>query len=42
MFGALTQMVTTFAIIADIVETAGQLLTDDASIMLPHYQNNAR
>jgi hypothetical protein len=34
-------MVTTFANIADIVMKAGQLFTDEVSIMLPHHQNNA-
>jgi hypothetical protein len=42
LFGDLTEMATTLAIIGDIVETAGRLLTDDDSIVLPRYQNEAR
>jgi hypothetical protein len=42
LFGDLTEMATTLAIIGDIVETAGRLLTDDDSIILPRYQNEAR
>jgi hypothetical protein len=34
-------MVTTSANIADIVMTAGELLSDEVSIILRHRQNNA-
>ena len=38
MFRELSEMVTTFAILGDIVESAGQMLTDDTSIILLRYQ----
>ena len=42
LFGDLAEMVTSVAIIGDIVQSAGQLLTDDDSIILPHHQDDAR
>jgi hypothetical protein len=42
LFGDLAQMATIFAIIGDIVASAGLLLTDDASIMLPRYLDEAQ
>ena len=42
MFRELSEMVTIFAILGDIVESAGQMLTDAASIILPRYRVEAR
>jgi hypothetical protein len=42
LFNDLAEMVTSVAIIGDIVQSAGQLLTDDDSIILPHHQDDAR
>jgi hypothetical protein len=42
MFDSLVEMVTTFAIVGDIVASAGQSLTDDDSAILPRYQKEAR
>ena len=42
LFGNLIQMATIFAIIGDIVATAGALLTDDASIILPCFLDEAQ
>jgi hypothetical protein len=42
MFACLEEMATTFAIIGDIVESAGPMLTDDASKIFPRYQEDAR
>jgi hypothetical protein len=42
MFDSLVDMVTTFAIIGDIVASAGRGLTDDDSLILPRYREAAR
>ena len=42
LFGDLAEMVTTFAVIGDIVVSAGRLFTDDASVILPHHHDDAR
>jgi hypothetical protein len=42
MFAGLAEMVTTFAIIGEIVESAGQMLIDDASMIFPRFQRDAR
>ena len=42
LFNHLAEMVTSVAIIGDIVQSAGQLLTDDDFIILPHHQDDAR
>lgn len=42
MFDSLVEMVTTFAIIGDIVVSAGRGLTDDDSMILPLYREAAR
>jgi hypothetical protein len=42
MFGTLVEMATTFAIIGDIVVSAGRGLTDDDSMILPRYRQAAR
>ena len=41
VFRELSEMVTIFAILGDIVESAGQMLTDDTSIILPRYREEA-
>jgi hypothetical protein len=41
MFAGLEEMATTFAIIGDIVESAGAMLTDGASMIFPRYQQDA-
>ncbi|MBO0753753.1 MAG: hypothetical protein J2P53_16665 [Bradyrhizobiaceae bacterium] len=35
-------MATTFAIIGDIVESGGPMLTDEASLIVPRYRQVAR
>jgi len=42
MFENLAEMATTFSIIGDIVVSAGQDLTDDDSLILPRYQEEAK
>lgn len=42
LFGDLIQMTTIFAIMGEIVATAGVLLTDDASIILSRYLDEAQ
>jgi hypothetical protein len=42
MFDSLVEMATTFAIIGDIVASAGRGLTDDDSLILPRYRQEAR
>ena len=42
MFDSLVEMAMTFAIIGDIVASAGQELTDDDSLILPRYLDEAR
>lgn len=41
-FDSLVEMVTTFAIIGDIVKSAGRDLTDEDSFILPRYLDEAR
>jgi hypothetical protein len=41
LFGSLADMVTIFAIIGEIAETAGLALTDDDSMILPRYREDA-
>jgi len=42
MFACLEEMAATFAIIGDIAESAGPILTGDASMIFPRYQQGAR
>ena len=42
MFDSLVEMATTFAIIGDIVASAGRGLTDEDSLILPRYRQEAR
>ncbi len=42
MFACLEEMATIFAIIGDVVESAGPMLTDDASMIVPRYHQDAR
>jgi hypothetical protein len=42
MFDSLVEMATTFAIIGDIVASVGDALTDDDSLILPCYRQEAR
>jgi len=42
MFVCLEEMVTTFSIMGDIVESAGPAFTDDASMIFPRYLQEAR
>jgi hypothetical protein len=42
MFDSLAEMATTFAIIGDIVASAGRALTDDDSLILPRYRDAVR
>ena len=42
MFGCLEEMATSLAIIGDIVQCAGPMLTDDDSRILPRHRQNAR
>jgi len=42
MFCCLEEMATTFAIMGDIVESAGRAFTDDASMIFPRYLQDAR
>jgi len=42
MFDSLAEMAMTFAIIGDIVASAGRSLTDDDSMILDKYRDEAR